>query len=103
MITRSLSRRRFRSEAVALEMGVRHKGDLPAPRRGQVPGSEDGPRVRGSHSGASGGGDVSSNYWSSSSYANNPQNAWIVNFNDGNVNNDNKTNGNYVRAVRAGS
>jgi len=26
--------------------------------------------------------------------------AWIVNFNDGNVNNDNKDNGNYVRCVR---
>jgi len=46
---------------------------------------------------------VSANYWSSSTYQNNPNNAWNVNFNDGNVNNDNKTNTNYVRAVRGGS
>jgi len=35
--------------------------------------------------------------------ANNPNNAWNVNFNNGNVNNDNKNNPNYVRAVRGGS
>ena len=29
--------------------------------------------------------------------------AWNVNFNDGNVNANNKTNNNYVRAVRGGS
>jgi hypothetical protein len=46
---------------------------------------------------------VSNNYWSSSTYANNPNNAWNVNFNDGNVNANNKSNNNYVRAVRAGS
>jgi len=45
----------------------------------------------------------SSNYWSSSTYQNNPNNAWNVNFNNGNTNNNNKTNSNYVRAVRAGS
>jgi len=84
-------------------MGVRHKGILPPSRRGQVPGSADGPRMRGSHAGASGEGDVSSNYWSSSTYANNTTNAWNVNFNDGNVNANNKTNNNYVRAVRGGS
>jgi len=49
------------------------------------------------------GSTVSNNYWSSSTYQNNPNNAWNVNFNDGNVNNDNKTNTNYVRAVRGGS
>ena len=46
---------------------------------------------------------VSSNYWSSSSNANNPSNAWNVNFNDGHHNANNKTNNNYVRAVRGGS
>lgn len=46
---------------------------------------------------------VPSNYWSSSTYANNPQNAWNVNFNDGNTNANNKNNNNYVRAVRGGS
>jgi hypothetical protein len=44
----------------------------------------------------------SSNYWSASTYQNNPTNAWNVNFNDGNVNNNNKSNNNYVRAVRSG-
>ena len=42
------------------------------------------------------------NYWSSSTYANNPTNAWNVNMNDGNVNGNNKTNSNYVWPVRAG-
>jgi len=41
-------------------------------------------------------------YWSSTSNANNPDNAWNVNFNNGNVNNNNKDNNNYVRAVRGG-
>lgn len=46
---------------------------------------------------------VASNYWSSTTNANNPNNAWNVNFNNGNVNNDNKTNNNFVTAVRGGS
>ena len=41
----------------------------------------------------------SNNYWSSSTYAQNTNNAWNVNFNNGNVNNNNKTNNNYVRCV----
>ena len=45
---------------------------------------------------------MSSNYWSSTTNANNPNNAWNVNFNNGNVNNNNKSNNNYVRAVRSG-
>jgi Protein of unknown function (DUF1566) len=45
----------------------------------------------------------SNNYWSASSLAPNPTNAWIVNFNNGNVNNNDKTNNNYVRVVRGGS
>jgi RNA-directed DNA polymerase len=45
---------------------------------------------------------MSSNYWSSTTNANNSNNAWCVNFNNGNVNNDNKSNDNYVRAVRSG-
>ena len=49
------------------------------------------------------GAKVSSNYWSSTTYQNNPNNAWNVNFNDGNVNANNKNNNNYVRAVRGGS
>jgi len=44
----------------------------------------------------------SNNYWSSTSIANNPNNAWIVDMNNGNVNNNNKTNNNYVWPVRSG-
>jgi hypothetical protein len=46
---------------------------------------------------------ASSNYWSSSTNANNTTNAWNVNFNDGNVNNNDKSNNNYVWCVRAGA
>lgn len=42
-------------------------------------------------------------YWSSTTNANNPNNAWNVNFNNGNVNNNNKSNNNRVLAVRGGS
>lgn len=41
-------------------------------------------------------------FWSSSANANNPNNAWNVNFNNGNVNNNNKNNANQVRLVRGG-
>lgn len=47
-------------------------------------------------------GVVSSNYWSSTTNADNTTNAWNVNLNDGNVNNDNKGNTNYVWPVRGG-
>ena len=43
---------------------------------------------------------ASSYYWSSTTNANNTDNAWNVNFNNGNVNNNNKDNDNYVRCVR---
>jgi hypothetical protein len=42
----------------------------------------------------------SSYYWSSTTNANNTDNAWNVNMNNGNVNNNNKTNNNYVWPVR---
>ncbi|MBC8236664.1 MAG: DUF1566 domain-containing protein [Helicobacteraceae bacterium] len=45
---------------------------------------------------------MSNNYWSSTTNANNTDNAWNLNFNNGNQNNNNKTNNNYVRCVRAG-
>ncbi len=41
-------------------------------------------------------------FWSSSPIANNPNNAWIVNFNNGNDNNNNRDNNNRVRLVRSG-
>ena len=53
--------------------------------------------------GASGQANVQSTYyWSSTTNANNTNNAWVVNMNNGNVNNDNKNNNNYVWPVRAG-
>ncbi|MEO5346680.1 MAG: DUF1566 domain-containing protein [Magnetococcus sp. YQC-9] len=42
------------------------------------------------------------NYWSSTTNADNTDNAWIVNLNNGNVNNNDKTNNNYVWPVRGG-
>lgn len=45
----------------------------------------------------------SNNYWSTTTNANNPDNAWNVNLNNGNVNNGNKTNNNnYVWPVQSG-
>jgi uncharacterized protein with LGFP repeats len=41
-------------------------------------------------------------FWSSSPNANNTNNAWNVNFDNGNVNWNNKNNDNHVRLVRAG-
>ena len=46
---------------------------------------------------------AASNYRSSPANANNPANAWNVNFNTGNVNANNTSNINHVRAVRGGS
>ena len=45
----------------------------------------------------------SNNYWSSTTNVNNPANAWNVNLNDGNVNNNDKTNASYVWPVRGGA
>ncbi len=39
-------------------------------------------------------------YWSASTNANNPTNAWNVNFNNGNVNNNNKDNNQHAWCVR---
>jgi len=44
----------------------------------------------------------SNNYRTSTTNADNTSNAWNVNLNDGNVNNDDKTNTNYVWPVRGG-
>jgi len=49
-----------------------------------------------------GGGLYAGHGWSSTTNADNTDNAWNVNLNNGNVNNDNKTNSNYVWPVRAG-
>ena len=46
---------------------------------------------------------VSSNYWSSSTYAYDPSNAWSVYFNGGDTYADFKLTNGYVRAVRGGS
>jgi hypothetical protein len=45
----------------------------------------------------------SNNDWSSTTNASNPNNAWNVNLNDGNVNANDKTNNNYVWPVRGGA
>ena len=45
---------------------------------------------------------VSSGYWSSTTYAYNSGYAWLVNFNDGYVDDRNKSRSYYVRAVRGG-
>ncbi len=45
----------------------------------------------------------SNNYWSSTTYAANTNNAWNVNLNDGNVNANDKTNTNSVWPVRGGA
>ncbi|MCL6584578.1 MAG: DUF1566 domain-containing protein [bacterium] len=45
---------------------------------------------------------MSSEYWSSTTNASNTDNAWCVNFSNGSVNNNNKSNSYYVRAVRGG-
>ena len=42
----------------------------------------------------------SANYWSATTNADNPTNAWNVNFNNGNVNNNNTTNTNHAWCVR---
>ena len=46
----------------------------------------------------------SSDYWSATSNANNATNAWNVDFNNGNVNNDDKSNdNNHAWCVRGGA
>ena len=52
--------------------------------------------------GASAGAQLSSFLWSSTTYAPNTTNAWNVNLDNGNVNNNDKTNTNYVWPVRGG-
>lgn len=45
----------------------------------------------------------SSDYWSATTNANNATNAWAANFNDGNVDNNDKSNTHYVWCVRGGA
>ena len=96
MITRSLSRLKA-GERQRPVMGPRHKGVFPRPSGARRPGPhavctrEPAERAR-----------AASNYWSATTNANNPTNAWNVNFNNGNVNNNNKNNNNRARAVRGG-
>jgi len=113
MIMRSLSRRAELNpggEGRSPMPGSRHKGFLPRHGGAGSPGPAVQVQQGGSRCSAHEHGreqaeraTQSDNYWSSSTYQNNPNNAWNVNFNDGNTNANNKTNNNYVRAVRAGS
>jgi len=106
MITRSLSHRRLRlilpsGERRSPVAGPRHKGAFPT--RGWARRSDSSFARAASYRGDQAErATASSNYWSSTTNANNPNNAWNVNFNNGNVNNDNKTNDKHVRAVRGG-
>ena len=105
MITRS-SRRppAWAGERRGPVAGPTHKDVLPCSGEDGHPAPAGADAAcRKARPGTSAGGDQSSNYWSSTTYQNNPSNAWNVNFNDGNVNANNKTNSNYVRAVRGGS
>lgn len=77
-------------------VGTRHKGIFTGCGPARCPGAATAANKRNGQT-------QSNNYWSSSTITANPNNAWIVNFNNGNVNNDNKSNNYYVRAVRGGS
>jgi len=47
--------------------------------------------------------EAANNYWSASPYANNSNNAWQLNFNNGNDNANNRNNNKRVRLVRTGA
>ena len=100
MITRSLSRLSA-GERQGSVVGLRHKDVFlcsgtarrPGPWTGHVASLwEQAERAI-----------AASNYWSSTPNATNASNAWNVNFNNGNVNTNNKTFDRRVRAVRGGS
>ena len=90
MITRSLSR-------LHLDEGARRSPGRGRGRRASSPAAAGpGVRVRPGGREEAERETASNNYWSSTTNANNPNNAWTVNWN-------NKDNNNYVRAVRGGS
>jgi Protein of unknown function (DUF1566) len=99
MITGSLSRLPQATRQGPV-VGLRHKGVFPrsggARRPGLWVGQRTGPQAQAERATAA------DNYWSSTTNAGNSSNAWNVNFNDGNVNNDDKNNALRVRAVRGG-
>ena len=97
MITRSLSR--LRLGGGACRSPGRGRGTRASSPVAAGPGARVRPRGREQVERET----AANNYWSSTTNANNPNNAWNVNFNNGNVNNDNKNNNNHVRAVRGGS
>ena len=97
MITGSLSRLRRGA-------GTRRSPERGRGRRASSPAAAGpGARIRPRGREQVGRETAANNYWSSTTNATNPNNAWNVNFNDGNVNNNNKSNSKYVRAVRGGS
>ena len=99
MITGSLSRLPQATRQGPV-VGRRHKGVFPRSGGARYPGLwvgyRAGPQEQAERATAA------DNYWSSTTNAGNSSNAWNVNFNDGNVNNDNKSNSLRVRAVRGG-
>jgi len=77
----------YPEEGIILRWGLSFQSDIRAGEKGQ-----------------SGQTNVqSSNYWSATTNANNTSNAWDVNFNNGNVDNDDKDNNNFVWCVRGGA
>jgi hypothetical protein len=89
---------------------VRHGASVPPAEKAGMRGQAFVPRTRGSGAGGKRGrtsrafsGVQLNNYWSSTTNANNPNNAWNVNLNNGNVNNNDKNNTNYVWPVRGGA
>ncbi|MBI5525158.1 MAG: hypothetical protein HY897_02410 [Deltaproteobacteria bacterium] len=77
-------------------MSVRKIHGASGPPDGRRPASNANP----SHPDGAGGGNKSGR---KTSYAANTSNAWNVNFDNGNVNNNDKTNNNNVRCVRGGT
>jgi len=104
MITRSLSHL-ARGERRGPVAGPTHKGAFPCSGTASRPGLPAAGLARERRGGREQAerATQSNNYWSASTYAPIPDAAWIVNFNNGNVNANNRTNNNYVRAVRAGT
>jgi hypothetical protein len=100
MITRSLSRLAT-GERCGSVMEPRHKGVFPCHGRARRPGPCVG-HCAGSWEQVERA-SAAANYWSSTSNANNPNNAWNVNFNNGNVLANDTNNNLHARAVRGGS
>jgi len=86
MIMRSLSHPRVGCNGEGLEMARATRAVFPRLGGARRPGPRTAHACMEAPRGKAERATVPSNYWSSSTYVNNPQNAWNVNFNDGNTN-----------------